>query len=235
MTLPAGSRLGPYEIVAPLGEGGMGEVYRASDAKLDRHVAIKVLPPRLAGSADSLARFEREAKVVAALSHPNILSIFDFGREGTTAFAVMELLEGDTLRQKVAAPIPLRKAIDYGVQIARGLAAAHGKGIVHRDLKPENVFVTADGRVKILDFGLARQTSAFAAADTTMSPTIERRTDPGTVLGTVGYMSPEQARGEAGDATLRAVAERSAVRAKRFPISLPCGLAGWPRHRLHCH
>ena len=199
MTLAAGTRLGPYEIVAPLGAGGMGEVYRARDSKLDRFVAIKVLPGQLAENATALARFEREAKAVAALSHPNILAIFDFGHDATTVYAVMELLDGETLRQRLAAPVPVRKAVEYGVQIARGLAAAHARGIIHRDLKPENVFVTADGRVKILDFGLARQTLAFAAADATVSPTIERHTDPGTVLGTVGYMSPEQARGEPGD------------------------------------
>jgi serine/threonine protein kinase/WD40 repeat protein len=200
MALSPGTRLGGYEIVAPVGAGGMGEVYRAREATLDRHVAIKVLPPRLADDAMALARFEREAKAVAALSHPNILSIFAFGRDGPTAFAVTELLEGETLRQKLAASIPIRKAVDYGVQIARGLAAAHAKGIVHRDLKPENVFVTGDGRVKILDFGLARQNAALASVDTTVSPGVERHTDPGTVLGTVGYMSPEQARGDAGDA-----------------------------------
>jgi serine/threonine protein kinase len=177
----------------------MGEVYRAKDPKLDRHVAIKVLPPHLGASADALERFEREARAVAALSHPNILSIYEFGRQGTTAFAVMELLDGETLRQKLAAPISIRKAIDYGVQIARGVAAAHARGIVHRDLKPENVFVTSDGGVKILDFGLARQTPAFAGSGATTSPPIERHTDPGTVLGTVGYMSPEQARGAPAD------------------------------------
>ncbi len=198
--LAAGTKLGPYEVLSSLGAGGMGEVYRARDTKLDRDVAIKVLPPQLAESAAALARFEREAKAVAALSHPNILSIFDFGREHGIAYAVMELLEGETLREKlVRAPPPPRKAIEYAMQIARGLAAAHGKGIVHRDLKPENVFVTSDGRVKILDFGLARQTPAFTGADATMSPTLERHTDPGTVLGTVGYMSPEQVRGEPGD------------------------------------
>jgi hypothetical protein len=199
VSLAIGARLGAYEILAPLGAGGMGEVYHARDSKLDRFVAIKVLPAQLAENTTALARFEREAKAVAALSHPNILAIFDFGRDATTVYAVMELLDGETLRQKLAAPVPVRKAVEYGVQIARGLAAAHAKGIVHRDLKPENVFVTADGRVKILDFGLARQTLAFAAADATVSPTIERHTDPGTVLGTVGYMSPEQARGEPGD------------------------------------
>jgi serine/threonine protein kinase/Tol biopolymer transport system component len=179
----------------------MGEVYRARDAKLDRFVALKVLPPHLVSDAVALARFEREAKAVAALSHPNILSIFDFGREGHTVYAVMELLEGETLREKLAAPMPTRKAIDYGVQIARGLAAAHAKGIAHRDLKPENVFVTDDGRVKILDFGLARHTVAAAGpSDLTTVPAAAPPTDPGTVMGTVGYMSPEQARGEPGDA-----------------------------------
>jgi serine/threonine protein kinase/Tol biopolymer transport system component len=199
MSFQPGTRFGAYEILAPLGAGGMGEVYRARDTKLDRDVAIKVLPLQLAESPTALARFEREAKAVAALSHPNILSIFDFGTQAGTAYAVMELLEGATLREKLAAPIPARKAIDYAVQMARGLAAAHGKGIVHRDLKPENLFVTADGRLKILDFGLARQTIGFAGADATVSPTLERHTDPGTVLGTVGYMSPEQVRGETGD------------------------------------
>lgn len=198
--LAPGTRLGSYEILGVLGAGGMGEVYRARDTRLDRFVAIKVLPKVLADSPEAAARFEREAKAVAALSHPNILAIFDFGQAGETAYAVMELLDGETLREKLVSPIPVRKSIDYGAQIARGLAAAHSRGIMHRDLKPENVFVTADGRVKILDFGLARQAPAFAqAADVTASPTIERHTEPGTVLGTVGYMSPEQARGDAGD------------------------------------
>jgi serine/threonine protein kinase/Tol biopolymer transport system component len=197
--LATGTRLGPYEVVAPLGAGGMGEVYRCRDTKLDRFVAVKVLPPHLAADPVALARFDREAKAIAALSHPNILSIFDFGRQGDTAYAVMELLEGETLREKLGAPVPIRKAIDYGVQIASGLAAAHAKGIAHRDLKPENVFVTSDGRVKILDFGLARHTVALASADVTTLPGVTRPTDPGTVLGTVGYMSPEQARGEPGD------------------------------------
>ena len=209
--LAAGTKLGPYEIVGAIGTGGMGEVYRARDTKLDRDVAIKVLPPHLADSSAALERFEREAKAVAALSHPNILSIFDFGREGGAAYAVMELLDGETLREKLhdvprpdALPpphptVPLRKAIEYAVQIARGLAAAHSRGVIHRDLKPENVFVTSDGQVKILDFGLARQTLVFAGEDATASPTIERHTEPGAVLGTVGYMSPEQVRGEPGD------------------------------------
>jgi len=219
VSLQAGSRVGPYQILAPLGAGGMGEVYRARDSKLDRDVAVKVLPGQLAVDPAALARFEREAKAVAALSHPNILAIFDFGQEHGTAYAVTELLEGGTLREKIGltatessgtgrqkeaivasrGALSVRKALDYAVQIARGLAAAHEKGIIHRDLKPENIFVTASGQVKILDFGLARRAEPLAAAET-MSPTVVGRfTDPGTVLGTVGYMSPEQVRGEPGD------------------------------------
>ena len=197
MTIAAGSRLGPYEILSPLGAGGMGEVYRARDTKLDREVAIKVLPEKLAADSDSLARFEREAKAVAALSHPNILGIYDLGRDGGIAYAAMELLRGETLRGRLEeGALPQRKALEYGLQIAHGLAAAHEKGIVHRDLKPENVFVTTEGRVKILDFGLAKVASA--PTDLTRSPTVAE-TEPGTVMGTVGYMSPEQVRGKAAD------------------------------------
>src|SRR5438876_9298864 len=153
MTLAAGTRLGSYEILSPLGAGGMGEVYRARDSKLKRDVAVKVLPKTLAADADALARFEREALAVAALSHRNILAIFDFGTHEGTAYAVMELLEGETLRGKLdAGPIAPTQAVDYALQIARGLSAAHEKGIVHRDLKPENIFVTKDGHLKILDF-----------------------------------------------------------------------------------
>src|SRR5678815_905248 len=178
MTLSAGSRLGPYEILSPLGAGGMGEVYRARDAKLGRDVAVKVLPERLTADADALSRFEREARAVAALSHPNILSIFDVGREEGLAFAVMELLDGETLRQRLSeGALPTRKALEYGAQIARGLAAAHEKGIVHRDLKPENVFLVADGRVKILDFGLAKVDAL--ESDVTKSPTAVAVTEPG--------------------------------------------------------
>jgi serine/threonine protein kinase/Tol biopolymer transport system component len=198
VTLAIGTRLGPYEILAPLGAGGMGEVYRARDAKLDRDVAVKILPDRLASDPDALARFEREAKAVAALSHPNILAIHDFGREGATAFAAMELLEGESLRSKLeGGALPQRRAIEIAIQIARGLAAAHEKGIVHRDVKPENLFVTSDGRVKILDFGLAK----VVARETpqTSAPTTPAGTEPGTVLGTVGYMSPEQVRGREVD------------------------------------
>jgi len=197
VSLTPGIRLGPYEIVSPLGAGGMGEVYRATDTRLDRAVAIKVLPGELARDAAALARFEREAKAVAALSHPNILALHDFSTEGDLAYAVMELLEGETLRARLAGgAIAPRKAIEYGVQIARGLAAAHERGVIHRDLKPENLFVTRDERVKILDFGLAKR-SVSAEAETME---LDERTGPGTVLGTVGYMSPEQVRGEEVDA-----------------------------------
>jgi eukaryotic-like serine/threonine-protein kinase len=200
MPLAPGSRLGPYEIGAPLGAGGMGEVYRALDPKLQREVAIKVLPEALASNPQALARFEREARAVAALSHPHILAIHDFGAADGTAYAVMELLEGETLRAKlVGGPLPARKAAEYGAQLADGLASAHDKGIVHRDLKPENVFVTNDGRLKILDFGLALQGPGLADGDESHSPTWSRHTDPGTVLGTVGYMSPEQVRGRSVD------------------------------------
>jgi Tol biopolymer transport system component len=200
MSLSSGTLLGPYEILSPLGAGGMGEVYRARDTKLDRDVAVKVLPARLAESREAFDRFEREAKAVAALSHPNILAIHDFGTHEGTAYAVMELLEGETLRERLAGgALPHRKVVDYGAQVARGLAAAHERGIVHRDLKPENVVVTPDGRVKILDFGLARHSALLAAADQTSSPTLGQPTDPGTVMGTAGYMSPEQVRGDPAD------------------------------------
>src|SRR5215471_1894600 len=200
MALSAGTRLGAYEVVKPLGAGGMGEVYRARDEKLGRDVAIKVLPQNLTSDAEARARFEREAFAVAALSHPNILSIFDFGQDHGIAFAVTELLEGETLREKVAAgPLSARRAADYALQITRGLAAAHERGVVHRDLKPENLFVTKDGFVKILDFGLARRTPAAGAA-TENAETVGALTEPGTLLGTVGYMSPEQVRGENADA-----------------------------------
>ena len=156
MTISAGSRLGPYEILAPLGVGGMGEVYRAHDARLGRDVAIKVLPERIARDPEALGRFDREARAIAALSHPNILSIFDFGTEDGVIYSVTELLEGETLRGQLdAGPLSQKQAVDYALQIAKGLAAAHDKGIVHRDLKPENLFVGRDGHVKILDFGLA--------------------------------------------------------------------------------
>ncbi len=196
MTLARGSRLGPYEVLSPLGAGGMGEVYRARDARLGREVAVKVLPETLAGNPEALARFQKEARAVAALSHPNILAIFDIGRHEGTDFAVMELLQGSTLRDALdSGPLPPGRTIDFALQIAKGLCAAHEKGIVHRDLKPENVFVTRDGDVKILDFGLAKNTEGGSREDATEAPT-ETRTSPGTVMGTVAYMSPEQVRGE---------------------------------------
>src|SRR6202795_2821482 len=196
MTLPAGTRLGSYEIVAPIGAGGMGEVYRARDKKLDRDVAIKVLPQSVAADPDTLARFEREAKAVAALSHQNILAIHDFGNQDGVAYAVMELLEGETLRGKLdAGPIPQKQAVDYAQQVAKGLSAAHEKGIVHRDLKPENLFVSKDGHLKILDFGLAKRVESVAPGQETSAPTGSGHTEPGTVMGTAGYMSPEQVKG----------------------------------------
>jgi Tol biopolymer transport system component len=200
MTLASGTRLGPYEIVAPLGAGGMGEVYRAKDTRLGREVAIKVLPAEVDADAERLRRFEHEARAASALSHPNILTLFDVGRHEATSFLVTELLEGESLRDRLAqgAP-PLRKAIEIGVEIARGLAAAHAKGIVHRDLKPENLFVTKDGVVKILDFGLAKLTlpESGGLAEAT---TIAGATATGVVMGTAGYMAPEQVRGERADA-----------------------------------
>ncbi len=202
MPLTAGTRLGSYEILAPLGAGGMGEVYRARDRKLDRDVAIKVLPSQLTANPDALARFEREAKAVAALSHPNILAIFDFGTEGGVSYAATELLEGETLRGKLdGSTVTQRQAVDWALQIARGLSAAHGKGVVHRDLKPDNIFVTNDGHVKILDFGLAKRVDS-APSEQTSAPTGTGggHTEPGTVMGTMGYMSPEQVRGLPVDA-----------------------------------
>ena len=196
MPLAAGSRLGTYEIVSRIGTGGMGEVYRARDLKLSRDVAVKVLPEATAADPLALSRFQNEARAVAALSHSNILAIHDFGSEAGVAFAVMELLEGETLRQRLdRGPIPLRRAAEIARGIALGLAAAHQKGIIHRDLKPENLFLTKDGAVKILDFGLARTMPRLGAADSTLTG----RTEPGALLGTVGYMSPEQVRGEPAD------------------------------------
>jgi eukaryotic-like serine/threonine-protein kinase len=197
MHLSVGTRLGPYEILAPIGAGGMGEVYRARDPRLNREVAIKVLPERLANDPQALARFESEARAVAALSHPNILAIHDFGNDHGVSYAVTELLEGETLRSQLKrAGLPWRKAVEIGFAIADGLAAAHSKGIVHRDLKPENLFLTTDGRVKILDFGLARWTPSSTSPQTE-SPTL---TQENAILGTAGYMSPEQVRGTPADA-----------------------------------
>ena len=194
--LTRGRRLGPYEILSQIGAGGMGEVYRARDSKLKRDVAIKVLPQLLASDPDALARFEREALAVAALSHPNILSIFDFGSQDGVAYAVMELLEGETLRGTLdAGPIPQKQAVDYALQVARGLSAAHQQGVVHRDLKPENLFVTEEGHLKILDFGLAKKVDAAFPGEQVRAPAVPGHTEPGAVMGTAGYMSPEQVRG----------------------------------------
>ena len=191
-----GVRLGTYEIVAAIGSGGMGEVYRATDSRLGRDVAIKVLPSELASDADRLRRFEQEARAAAALNHPNILAVYDVGVHNAAPYIVSELLEGQTLRERLrAGPLPIRKAVDIGVQIARGLAAAHDKAIVHRDLKPENVFVTESGLVKILDFGLAKLTQPGPASPDGSVVTHELQTKPGIVMGTVGYMAPEQVRG----------------------------------------
>ncbi len=196
MTLEAGHRLGPYTILSPLGAGGMGEVYRARDTRLDRDVAVKVLPADMASDPASMARFEREAKAVAALSHPNILAIHDFGSSDGVLYAVTELLDGESLRQRLErGALPPRRAAEIARAIALGLAAAHEKGIVHRDVKPANLFLTRDGVLKILDFGLARQLHRGAHTEATVTD----HTQPGVVLGTAGYLSPEQVRGETAD------------------------------------
>ena len=201
MKLSAGTKLGPYEIVAPVGSGGMGEVYRASDPRLDRSVAIKILPAGFSSDADRLRRFSVEARSASALNHPNILTVFDIGSHLESPYLVTELLEGQTLRELLSSQrqLPQKKAIDLAVQIANGLSAAHQRGIVHRDLKPENLFLCKDGRLKILDFGLAKLVETDGRDDSHQAPTVTARTDAGTVLGTTGYMSPEQVRGMAAD------------------------------------
>ncbi len=201
MSLVSGTKIGPYEIISAIGAGGMGEVYRARDIRLGREVALKILPESFATDADRLRRFEQEARAVAALNHPNILAIHDIGEQSGTRYLVSELLDGHSLRQELSTgALPLRRAVEYGTEIARGLAAAHDKGIVHRDLKPENVFVTRDGRVKILDFGLAKLAAPESSSDEAVTiETAPEATSPGMVLGTVGYMSPEQVKGEPCD------------------------------------
>ncbi len=201
MPLATGSRLGPYEVLAPIGSGAMGEVYRAHDPRLGRDVAIKILPAIVSTDSERLRRFEQEARAAAALNHPNILAVHDIGSENGSPYIVSELLEGESLRDRLnSGAVPVRKAVEYAVAIARGLAAAHEKGIIHRDLKPENLFITADGRVKILDFGLAKLAQAEPAPGSgSLMPTSAGGTTPGLVLGTVGYMSPEQVRGQATD------------------------------------
>lgn len=209
MALAAGTKLGPYEILGLLGAGGMGEVYRAKDTRLGREVALKILPESLAAEGDRLRRFEQEARAVAALNHPNLLAVFDIGQDNHTPFLVSELLEGESLRAIVdRGALPQRKTIEYGVQIAHGLAAAHEKHIVHRDLKPENVFVTRDGRVKILDFGLAK--FAQKGVDPDEVTMTSSQTAAGVVMGTASYMAPEQ------------VAAKSLTPAPTSSPSAPC-------------
>jgi eukaryotic-like serine/threonine-protein kinase len=197
VTLTAGIRLGPYEIVSPIGAGGMGEVWRAHDSRLGRDVAVKVLPAVHAADPEALARFEREVRAVAALSHPNILAIHDFGAADGVVYAVMELLEGETLAARLArGALPPADTLRYATQLARGLVAAHGRRVVHRDLKPANLFLTRDGQLKILDFGLAKQVLEQASATADTRDTL---TGAGVVFGTAGYMAPEQLRGEPAD------------------------------------
>ncbi|HSB09427.1 MAG TPA: serine/threonine-protein kinase, partial [Blastocatellia bacterium] len=201
MTIAPGTKLDPYEILSQLGAGGMGEVYRARDSRLNREVAIKVLPASFSDDQDRLRRFEQEATATSALNHPNILTVYDIGSYEGSPYIVAELLEGEELRDLLDdGVIAQRKVIDYAQQIAGGLAAAHSKSMVHRDLKPENIFITTDGRVKILDFGLAKLTpSKLAAGASSEVATQKAITDAGTVMGTVGYMSPEQVRGQVAD------------------------------------
>ena len=214
MPLQPGARLGPYEVVALLGTGGMGEVYRGRDPRLARDIAIKVLPTAVTADPDRLHRFEQEAKAAAALNHPNILAVYDIGQHNGSPYIVSELLEGQTLRAHLTSAsavartagqqpsqrrLPARKAVDYALQMVRGLSAAHDKGITHRDLKPENVFLTTDGQLKILDFGLAKLAEPAVASIDAQTPTVGAATGPGVVLGTIGYMSPEQVRGQTAD------------------------------------
>src|ERR1017187_10451731 len=203
MPIQTGSRLGPYEVLSAIGAGGMGEVWRAWDPRLGRDVAIKVLPASFSADEDRLRRFELEARAAGVLNHPNITAVLDIGEHEGAPYVVQELLEGETLRQAMAGAggrLSTRKAIEHAIQIATGLAAAHDKGIVHRDLKPENIFVTNDGRLKILDFGLAKLTRPDSDSQATNMPTATAGTEPGMVLGTLGYMSPEQVRGRSADA-----------------------------------
>src|SRR5258708_2942956 len=202
MTLAPGTELGRYEIRSKIGEGGMGEVYRAFDPKIGREVAIKVLPAELAANKERVARFEQEAQAAGALNHPNILAIYDVDTQDNILYVVSELLDGEELRDRLEqGPLSVRKAIEYAQQIVSGLCAAHEKGIVHRDLKPENLFITKDERVKILDFGIAKLTTLPQSTNADISEDATRKvlTNPGVVIGTVGYMSPEQVRGQTAD------------------------------------
>ncbi|MGH9366530.1 MAG: protein kinase domain-containing protein [Thermoanaerobaculia bacterium] len=229
MGLSAGARLGPYEVLAPLGAGGMGEVYRAKDTRLGREVAVKVLPASFSQDPDRLRRFEQEAKAASALNHPNIISLFDVGSHGGAPYVVSELLEGETLRSRLATgSLSPRKATDYAIQIAQGLAAAHEKGIVHRDLKPENLFVTEDGRVKILDFGLAKliQPEATGQQQTSI-PTASQGTEPGVVMGTARLHVARAGQGPAGRPPLRHFLLR------RDPLRDALGGEGWGERCSH--
>ena len=197
MMLTPGARLGPYEIVESIGSGGMGVVYRAHDGRLARDVAVKVVAAHLASEPEARARFEREAKAIAALSHPNILAIHDIGIEGEVPYTVTELLHGESLRTRLArGPLSWHDAITIALAASEGLATAHGRGIVHRDLKPENLFLTTEGRLKVLDFGLARTNAVGLPASREGESLTVAETHVGTIVGTVGYLSPEQARGE---------------------------------------
>src|ERR1700748_948647 len=207
MSLPAGTQLGPYEVLELIGAGGMGEVYKARGQRLGRDGAVKVMPASFASDPERRTRFQQEALALASLNHPNLLAVHDIGRHAQQPFMVSELLQGESLREILTrGPLSQRKAIDYGVQIAHGLAAAHSKDIAHRDLKPDNVFITRDGRVKILDFGLAKtiqRAEAVRAGDASGDMTaLAPATEVGAVLGTVGYMSPEQVRGMGADCCL---------------------------------
>src|ERR1017187_1465492 len=200
MALALGTKLGPSQILSPLGAGGMGEVYRARDTRLERTVAVKILPASVSSDPDRLFRFQHEARILSTLNHPNVLAIFDVGEQAGVQYLVSEFLEGQSLRDLLAAGLLSRRALTaYALEIAKGLAAAHEKGIVHRDLKPDNIFITRDDRVKILDFGLAKQAQEKPSAQASQTMTVPAPTTPGTVMGTVGYMSPEQVRGEAVD------------------------------------
>src|SRR5450631_2865348 len=194
MVLTAGAKVGPYEIAAPLGVGGMAEVYRAKDTRLERAVAIKILPAAFSADSDRLHRFEQEARAASALNHPNIVTIYELGRDGSSHYIAMELVEGQTLRVLLGSGLlPMRKVIEIAAQVAEGLTKAHEAGITHRDLKPENLMLSHDGFVKILDFGLAKHAASSAEHPDVTSASL---TGIGQVLGTLGYMSPEQANGE---------------------------------------
>jgi eukaryotic-like serine/threonine-protein kinase len=200
MAVTAGQKIGPYEVASQIGAGGMGEVYKARDPRLGRDVAIKVLPQSFSADPDRLQRFAQEARAAAALNHPNILAIFDIGEDKGAPYVVSELLEGETLRDRLrSGALSIRKAIDFALQMAHGLAAAHEKGIVHRDLKPENLFITHDNRLKILDFGLAKLIHPEEGSGSGDALTLQVATGPGVVMGTAGYMSPEQVRGKPTD------------------------------------